>query len=69
MPPYAFTLIYFRGNICDSDFKDYIDELLISKGGAKKLQENRFTITTHIHSSSAPKSGLKAQLIISFPGL
>lgn len=49
----AFTIIYFRGQTCDDQFKSYVEELLQQKGGKTIKLESRDSTTEHTHTSSA----------------
>lgn len=49
----AFTIIYFRTQECDDQFKGYVEELLQKKGGSKISLQPRYALTGHTHSSTA----------------
>lgn len=49
----AFTIIYFRIQECDEQFKAYLEELLQQKGGKTIKLESRYGLTRHNHISTA----------------
>lgn len=49
----SFTIIYYRINECDDQFKEYLTDLLIQKGGRQITTGPRFSTTEHTHSSTA----------------
>jgi len=49
----AFTIIYFRIQSCDEQFKNYVKGLLNQKGGSEVMLKPRFGQTLHTHQSGA----------------
>jgi hypothetical protein len=49
----SFTIIYFRIQECDDQFKAYVEDLLLNKGGSKLKLNGRYGQTRHTHQSTA----------------